>query len=102
MLIPGLPEMVESTLPLYPGQERKINDLSAGIFNSFLGFGQVIAPAYGSFVTEALGFRSSTDIAAITCFTFAVIYFVVAGGIEAFKNTCKKTGQSSENDDDYF
>ena len=39
MMIPGLPEMVESALPLYPGQERKVNDLSSGLFNSFLGFG---------------------------------------------------------------
>lgn len=39
MMIPGLPEMVESTIPLYPGQEREVNDLSSGIYNSFLGFG---------------------------------------------------------------
>ena len=39
MMIPGLPEMVESTIPLYPGLEREINDLSSGIYNSFLGFG---------------------------------------------------------------
>jgi len=39
MMIPCLPEMVESTLPLYPGQERQVNDLSSGLFNSFLGFG---------------------------------------------------------------
>lgn len=39
MMIPGLPEMVESTLLLYPGQERDVNNLSAGIYNSFLGFG---------------------------------------------------------------
>jgi len=39
MMIPGLPEMVESTIPLYPGQERRVNNLSAGIYNSFLGFG---------------------------------------------------------------
>ena len=39
MMIPCLPEMVESTLPLYPGQERQVNDLSSGLFNAFLGFG---------------------------------------------------------------
>ena len=39
MMIPGLPEMVESTLPLFPGQETVVNDLSSGIFNSFLGLG---------------------------------------------------------------
>jgi len=39
MMIPGLPEMVESTIPLYPNQERQVNDLSAGVYNAFLGFG---------------------------------------------------------------
>ena len=39
MMIPGLPEMVESTLPHFPGQEQLVNDLSSGIFNSFLGLG---------------------------------------------------------------
>ena len=89
-MIPGLPEMVEATVPLYKGQERRINDLSAGIFNSFLGFGQVIAPAYGTFVTEAVGFRTATDIAAILCFAFAIVYFVIAGGPQAFKITCTR------------
>jgi len=39
MMIPGLPEMVESTIPLFPGQERDVNDLSSGLYNAFLGFG---------------------------------------------------------------
>ena len=38
MMIPGLPEMVESSIPLYPpSQEREVNNLSSGIYNSFLG-----------------------------------------------------------------
>ena len=39
MIVPGLPEMVESMLPLYPGQEREVNETSSGIFNAFLGLG---------------------------------------------------------------
>lgn len=39
LMIPGLPEMVESAMPRFPGQERRVNDLSSGIFNAFLGFG---------------------------------------------------------------
>ena len=88
MMIPGLPEMVESSLPLYPGQETEVNNLSSGIFNSFLGFGQVLAPTYGSFVSEAVGFRLTADIVAITCLVFAVVYFAIAGGPEAFKTLC--------------
>ena len=88
MMIPGLPEMVESTIPLYPGQEREVNNLSSGIYNSFLGFGQVIAPIYGSFIVEAVGFRMGADIVAILCFVFSALYFILAGGPTAF-------GQSS-------
>ena len=39
LLIPGLPEMVDCSLPLYPGEEREVNDLSSGVFAAFLGIG---------------------------------------------------------------
>lgn len=39
ILVPSLPEMIESVLPLYPGQEERINNLSSGLFNMFLGIG---------------------------------------------------------------
>ena len=93
MMIPGLPEMVESTIPLYPGQERKVNDLSSGLFNSFLGFGQVIAPGYGAFMVEAFGFRVTSDVVGLLCVFFAFLYFVLAGGAKAFKDTCRKRAE---------
>ncbi len=49
-----------------------------------------MAPGYGAFVTEAVGFRLTADIVALICFIFAALYFVLAGGPEAFKATCKK------------
>ena len=98
MIVPGLPEMVEATIPQYPGQEREVNNLSSGIYNSFLGFGQVIAPAFGSFLTERIGFRLTSDSVAIICFVFAFLYFALAGGPEAFKNSfrTKKLQNSSD------
>lgn len=39
MLVPSLPEMIESVIPLFPGKETQVNDLSAGLFNTFLGLG---------------------------------------------------------------
>jgi len=57
ILIPSLPEMIESVLPLYPPDaETTINDLSCGIFNMFLGIGQIIAPIFGATITEKYGF----------------------------------------------
>ena len=89
MMIPGLPEMVESMKPKFPKeQERQVNDYSSGIFNSFLGFGQVLAPMYGSTVTANYGFRLTADIVAIICFAFGLLYFILGDGVEAFKTTC--------------
>lgn len=102
MMIPGLPEMVESTIPLYPNQEREVNNLSAGVYNSFLGFGQVVAPAFGAIVTEAVGFRMTADIVALVCFLFSIIYFAVAGGPEAFRASCRSsTRRVSQTSDDF-
>ena len=87
MLIPALPEMVDYSLPLYPGQERETNDLSSGIFGAFLGIGQVLSPPYGSFMTARHGFRTTSDVVAIICFIFSLLYFVLGNGPEAIKMT---------------
>ena len=96
MIVPGLPEMVESMLPLYPGQEREVNETSSGIFNAFLGLGQVMAPAYGSTMMEHFGFRLTTDWVAIIALSFALIYFIFGSGIEAIQTT-RKNFRSKEN-----
>lgn len=102
LLIPGLPEMVEAMKPKFPkSQEREVNDYSSGIFGSILGLGQVLAPMYGSTMTTAVGFRMTSDIVAIICIVFALIYFFCGDGVEAFKTTCrniKSQGQISETD----
>ena len=106
LLIPGLPEMVDSTLPLYPGQEREVNDLSSGVFAAFLGIGQVLSPPYGSYMTAAYGFRTTSDVVAIMCFVFALVYFYLGNGPEAIRLTCenyqkmKKTDQLLGDDRD--
>ena len=46
--IPALPEMAESASERFPGQEKEVNSMSAGLFQSFLGIGFLIAPMYGS------------------------------------------------------
>jgi len=39
-LVPSLPEMIECVLPYYPASaEAEINNISAGLFNMFLGLG---------------------------------------------------------------
>ena len=49
ILVPSLPEMIETVIPLYPEScESQINDISSGLFNMFLGLGQIIGPLFGA------------------------------------------------------
>ena len=59
--------------------------MSSGIFNSFLGLGQVISPLYGSFTNSLVGFKHTTTIVAALDLSFAILYFAFAGGVTAFK-----------------
>jgi MFS family permease len=85
MIIPGLPEMGESQKGRFPGQEAEVGARSAGLFNAFLGFGQVLAPAYGTMTMDTFGWRTTTDIVAVVCFVFAATYFLLGGGQTAFE-----------------
>ena len=55
-MVTSLPEMIASSLEHYPSQEERVNDLSSGLFNMFLGIGLVAGPLYGAFVTQYFGF----------------------------------------------
>ena len=89
LIVPGLPEMIESALIEHPNQENEVNNLSSGIFNAALGIGQILAPTYGSIASTALGFRLTTDIVSIVCLFFGVIYFILGNGLQAFVDTHK-------------
>ena len=86
IMIPGLPEMVEAVTPLYPSQEKHVKDLSSGVYSAMLGGGQIFAPLFGSYLTDALGFRTCYDWAAGVCLLFAVSYFL-ASGVQAIRKT---------------
>ena len=94
MYIPTLPEMVESAGARFPGQEREVNNMSAGIFQSFLGMGFLIAPLYGSILHQLIGFRLLEDITATLNLAMAVIYFALGGGVAAFKSTYRNFSES--------
>ena len=45
LLIPALPEMIDSAEQKFPlAKKNDINDVSAGLFNMFLGLGQICGP----------------------------------------------------------
>ena len=64
----------------------------------------VLAPIFGAFVTQAVGFRLTTDIMVLVLCTFALFYFVFADGKTAFRSICRRSEASSKAQakDDYF
>lgn len=99
MLIPILPEMVEAAILAHPHQKETINDLSAGIFNAFLGLGQFCAPTFGSLMFGRVGFRTTSDTVAFICLAFAAIYMIKGEGITAFRNSLTKEEDNTVIDD---
>ena len=63
-------------------------------------------------MVEAVGFRVTSDVVGLICIFFALLYFVVAGGASAFRETCRtkrlhSTSTSTPagpavNDNDFF
>ena len=86
-LIPILPEMVAASKSQLrsPEQAEKANMLCSGLFNSFLGIGQIIGPLYGSAFFNWFGFRLTTDIAAVLGISFCIIYVIFSNVRDAFR-----------------
>lgn len=98
-LVPCLPEMIESVLPFYPpNAECEINNLSSGIFNMFLGIGQILGPMLGAELTRAYGFRSCCDIMAVICLIYSIMYYLFANGKAAFRSSKWKNYEDVGND----
>jgi MFS family permease len=98
-LIPILPEMVESSLAHFPGQEKQVNSMCSGLFNSFMGIGQFISPLYGSIVSDRIGFRLTTDFAAVIGFIFFIIYFVLADVRQALRMNSERVDATTSQHD---
>lgn len=87
VIVPSLPEMINSMSDKHPGQETEVNDLCAGLFNMFLGLGQVIGPLYGSALTKRMGFRHCCDTVSAIALVYATLYFIMCDGFGAFRNS---------------
>ena len=62
-------------------------------------------------MVEAVGFRVTSDVVSIICMVFAMLYFTLAGGPTAFRQTCKRQRSperdlsvvvSKQHEDNYF
>ena len=67
--------------------DEKVNDVSSGIFNMFLGIGQILGALFGTYITQYFGFRICCDSVALMCLIFAILYFIFADGCKAFRDS---------------
>jgi len=74
-LILALPTMVELAMRRFPGQDLHVNNMSAGIFNTMNGVGEVIGPMYGAAAYEHMGFRQTSDTICLICIAYVLVYF---------------------------
>ena len=80
--------MIESVINEYPEDcEQQLNDLISGMFNMFLGIGQILGPLIGSNLCTMFGFRIMCDIVALICLTFAILYYMICDGGEAISES---------------
>ena len=95
--IPNMPEMMKGTREAYPNCDLDhANSLLSGMLNAGFGIGQAIGPILGSLLYEWVGFRSTMDITAIACLSYALIYFLCAGGCHAYVQTCRNFSKRHE------
>lgn len=95
-LIPALPEMIRVVEKDFDNSKGEVNDVASGVFNTALGIGQVSGPLVGSYLTEVLGFRDTTDYLSIYAICFCIAYFVFGNGMSAVKNIFKSQNQLEE------
>ena len=90
LMVPVIPEMINSASTFYPDQIIEITDISAGVFNSGLGIGQVIGPIFGSYMTKMFDFRNWCDMIGVILLTYSVIYFIFGDGFSLLKAMWKE------------
>ena len=80
--------MIQSVINEYPpSYENEINNSASGMFNMFLGLGQILGPMYGATMSARYGFRVACDFVAIFCLFYAIMYYLLADGKSAFKGS---------------
>ena len=90
LMVPVIPEMITAASVHYPGRIIEVTDVSAGVFNSGLGLGQVLGPIFGSYVTQAIDFRNCSDLVGLLLIGYVVIYFLLGDGIPLISSFCKE------------
>ena len=76
--IPIYPEIMEAVMENEGIREEtdELCDKVAGIYGTFFSLGSMIAPVFGGFLGQSLGYRGSCDVVALITLCFVFIYFL--------------------------
>ena len=76
MMIPSFPELIECAQKSYPRVRKDhLNDISSGLFNMFLGLGQILGPVISTTITKHYGFKECGDLIALISIYFGFVYY---------------------------
>lgn len=94
--IPLLPDALEAVFlkeKIVEGQnhslDQLISDYGSGLYGTFFSTGQILAPIAGGALYEMIGFRETTDFMAVTCLTWALVFFVFNVGFKIYSQERK-------------
>ena len=83
-MVLALPEVMHQANAHFVGNEEYNVNYCSGIFNTFLAFGQVVGPLFGSNLVSFLGFRHTQDLVALLFALYGICYLCLGGGAAAF------------------
>ena len=90
LMVPAIPEMINSGSKVYPKKIIELTDISASVFNCWCGIGQATAPVFGSNMTKFFGFRRWWETLGVILMTYFFVYFILGDGFSLLKSGCKE------------
>ena len=86
LVIPNMIEMMNATAEKHPNCDMEhASSLLSGILNCCMGMGMALGPIIGGLLVDLFGFKVAYDIIGGLMIFMAVLYFVCAGGYQAFR-----------------
>ena len=79
-----LPWMNEESQLLFPNKKRRVNDITASIYNSFMTLGQVVGYLIGPMM-KSHGFTQTTKLVAFLIFVQSILFYFGAEGYIRYK-----------------
>jgi len=57
-----------------------LNDLASGLYSTFYSIGMVLAPTFGGYIYESVGYKDTCDFVGFITIAFTVIFFFLNVG----------------------